>query len=171
MTPAARLAATIALLAEIETSPRPADQVASFYFKGRRYIGAKDRRAVAESVWRVLRRRARLDWWLGTIGHADRSARALVLADLAIESGKPKAEMFEGVHAAAPPNPDERRMIDLMTGKSLFHRDMPTWVRSEYPAWMEPRLSALFGDGLNREMGAMRDEAPLDLRVSMVLPI
>ncbi|MBI5165013.1 MAG: RsmB/NOP family class I SAM-dependent RNA methyltransferase [Magnetospirillum sp.] len=165
MTPAGRLAATIDLLAEIDASKRPADQVASFYFKSRRYIGAKDRRAVAEVVWRVLRRRARLDWWLGHLDHPP-SARARVFADMAIEGIKPERSLFEGMHAAAPPNAEERRLLEALGGKTLFHHDMPAWVKSEVPAWLIERLVPLFGDRLTAELGAMRDEAAMDLRVN-----
>jgi 16S rRNA (cytosine967-C5)-methyltransferase len=168
MTPAARLQAAIELLSEIERSAKPADSVASFYFRGRRYIGAKDRRAVAEVVWRVLRRRARLNWWLESLDHPEReAARARVLADMALEGIQPDPTLFQGHHSAYPPEPPERRMIDkLLNAKSLFHRDMPPHVRGEYPEWIAPRLEALFGERLHEEMGAMRDEAPLDLRVN-----
>ena len=65
MTPAARIAAAIELLAEIEGAPkRPADAVANDFFRARRFIGAGDRRAVSERAWRVLRARRRLGWWL-----------------------------------------------------------------------------------------------------------
>jgi len=167
MTPAARLQAAIEVLGEIERSARPADSVAAAYFRGRRYIGAKDRRAVAETVWRVMRRRARLLWWLEHMEHAERDARALVLADMAFEGIAPEPDLFRGPHSAWAPEPPERRMIErLLEQKSLFHREMPPHVRAEYPEWITPRLTALFGDRLPDEMGAMRDEAPLDLRVN-----
>jgi 16S rRNA (cytosine967-C5)-methyltransferase len=168
MTPAARLQAAIELLDEIERSAKPADSVASLYYKNRRYIGAKDRRAVAEVVWRVLRRRARLNWWLERLDHPERErARARVLADMAAEGIAPDPELFKGQHSPYPPEPPERRVIDMLLSlKSLFHRDMPAHVRGEYPEWIAPRLEALFGDRLLDEMGALRDEAPLDLRVN-----
>lgn len=168
MTPAARLQAAIEVLSEIEKSARPADSVASYYFKQRRYIGAKDRRAVAEVVWRVLRRKARLNWWLEHFDHPERDgARARVLADMVFEGIKPEPDLFRGPHSAYPPEPPERRVLDMLSGqKSLFHRDMPPHVRGEYPEWLTPRLAALYGERLDAEMGAMRDEAPLDLRVN-----
>jgi 16S rRNA (cytosine967-C5)-methyltransferase len=43
---------------------------------------------------------------------------------------------------------------------------MPAWVRGEYPAWLEARLAEAFGERLAAEMGALRDEAPVDLRVN-----
>ncbi|RAU21646.1 rRNA cytosine-C5-methylase [Paramagnetospirillum kuznetsovii] len=174
MTPAARLQAAIELLAEIEKSARPADSAASAYFRDRRYIGAKDRRAVAEVVWRVLRRKARLDWWLAFMEHPDRDnlsgqwgARARVFADMAFEGIAPEPDLFKGQHSPYRPEPHELRVMEMLAEqKSMFHRDMPPHVRGEYPEWLTPRLTALFGDKLIDEMGAMRDEAPLDLRVN-----
>ena len=65
MTPAARLEAAIALLDAIEEAPsRPADAVANDFFRERRFIGGGDRRAVSDRVWRVLRARRRLSWWV-----------------------------------------------------------------------------------------------------------
>jgi 16S rRNA (cytosine967-C5)-methyltransferase len=166
MTPAARLQAAIELLDAIEASAKPADSTASYYFKGRRYIGAKDRRWVAETVWRVLRRRARIDWWLAKVGNPTCDARARVLADFSLEGGAFDKTLFEGMHSAYPPDPAERRTMEMLKGKPLFHHEMPAWVRGEYPPWIEPRLTALFGERLAEEMGAARDEAPMDLRVN-----
>src|SRR5690349_21286148 len=83
MTPAARIAAAIELLGQIDAAPRrPADAVASDFFRARRYIGSGDRRAVSERVWIVLRRRRRLEWWLND---APRTPRLLVAASLLTE--------------------------------------------------------------------------------------
>lgn len=66
--PGARLQAAIELLDEVEVTPRPADAVISAFFRARRFIGAKDRAAVAETVYGVLRRHARLRWWFTHAG-------------------------------------------------------------------------------------------------------
>ncbi|MBX9635184.1 MAG: rRNA cytosine-C5-methylase, partial [Magnetospirillum sp.] len=160
MTPAARIAAAIELLDEIEISHRPADQVASLYFKGRRFIGSKDRRAVAETVWRVLRRKARIDWWLGHLDFPV-DARARVFADLTFEGVQVNGELFQGAHSAPPPGKEEWRLMDQLKGKDIFNRDMPAWVKGEFPEWLMPRLEALWGESMPREVAAMRDEAPL----------
>lgn len=64
MTPAARLQAAIEILDEVITSAledgAPADAIVTRYFKVRRYAGSKDRRAVRELVFRVIRRCAEL---------------------------------------------------------------------------------------------------------------
>ena len=65
MTPSARIASAIELLAAVEAASRkPADAVANAFFRERRFIGSGDRRAVSERVWGVMRSRRRLGWWL-----------------------------------------------------------------------------------------------------------
>lgn len=60
MTPAARVQAAIELLDEIIVAARDggaaADTIIARYFKARRYAGSKDRRFVADLVYRVIRR-------------------------------------------------------------------------------------------------------------------
>ena len=82
MKPEARTVAAVELLEAIFASGRPADGVVREYFKARRYAGAKDRAAIAETVWTVLRRRRRLEWWTKSAAPADLVA-ALVGAPLA----------------------------------------------------------------------------------------
>src|SRR4029077_11963784 len=42
----------------------PAARVSASFFRARRYMGGQDRRDVVDRAYRVLRRRAALDWWL-----------------------------------------------------------------------------------------------------------
>lgn len=168
MTPAARLQAVLELLAEIDASPRPADGVVSHYLSKRRYIGSKDRRDISERLYGTLRRRARLEWWLGRVGHAA-TPRHRLLADLAIIdhlTPEKLAKLFIGERAPQPLSAEERKLVGALAGRPLFHHDMPAWVRGEYPDWIEPRLAAVFGERATAELSALRDEAPLDLRVN-----
>ena len=49
MTPAARIAAAVALLEQLEAQPRrPADAVSNEFFRARRYIGGGDRRGLGD---------------------------------------------------------------------------------------------------------------------------
>ena len=94
MTPAGRLEAAIALLEAIEAAPgRPADAVANDFFRERRFIGSGDRRAVSDRVWRVLRSRRRLTWWLPKA-----TPRLLVAGSLLVEGWRLAgvAEAFSG---------------------------------------------------------------------------
>lgn len=171
MTPAGRLAAAIELLDEIDRDKRPADVIAGAYLRARRYIGSKDRKAISDRVWGCLRRRARLDWWLAKLNQP-LAPRSRVLADLALnERLKPDEIAAEFSGEGRGPGglgPDEWAFLQTLKGHDLFHHEMPAWVRGEYPEWLEPKLVAVFGGDLAAEMGVLRDEAPVDLRVNLL---
>jgi 16S rRNA (cytosine967-C5)-methyltransferase len=169
MTPAARVAAAIELLSVINSDGRPADAVASHYFRTRRYIGAKDRRAVSERVWGILRRRARLGWWLAQETIED-WPRERVIADLVLTEKLDQAgisAIFNGEHNSPEKlTAEDKRLIQALKGKDIFHHDMPVPVRGEFPDWLEPRFAELFGDNLPKEVALLREEAPVDLRIN-----
>ena len=88
MTPGARLSAAIEILDQVEADPRPADRVVEAYFRQRRYAGSKDRHAVAERAYGVLRRRRRIDWRLVMADwQAAPTGRTRVLAAMALAGG------------------------------------------------------------------------------------
>ena len=167
MTPAARLAAAIELLTAIEDAPnRPADGVANDFFRARRFIGSGDRRTVSDRVWRVLRARRRLSWWVPKA-----TPRLLAAASLLTEgwSLSGVAEAYSGGRFGAPGlERNEYNALRGVEGHTLDHPDMPNPVRFEVPDWIYPRLEARFGDRLTAEMAALSEPAPLDLRVNLL---
>jgi 16S rRNA (cytosine967-C5)-methyltransferase len=171
VTPAARIAAAIELLAAVEAAPRkPADAVANDFFRGRRYIGSGDRRAVSERTWLVLRARRRLAWWLERAGTRP-TPRMLVAASLVLEGWT-----LEGVVQSysggqfAPTHLDqaEKSALRVIAGHTIDHPEMPDAIRLEIPDWALLRLQARFGAELPAEMAALSTEAPLDLRVNLL---
>ncbi|HRJ61886.1 MAG TPA: RsmB/NOP family class I SAM-dependent RNA methyltransferase [Azospirillaceae bacterium] len=171
MTPAARLQAAIDLLQEIEATPRPADAVMSLYFRNRRFIGSKDRAAVAELCYAIMRRHARLTWWLEKVG-AEPTPRTRVIANSILAEGRPaadQAKLYDGGKFAPPPwSADERRFAAELDAHTLEHPDMPEAVRCECPEWAEGPLRAALGDRFAVETQAMLEAAPLDLRINTV---
>ncbi|MFO1023664.1 MAG: hypothetical protein U1E70_00655 [Acetobacteraceae bacterium] len=117
MTPAARIAAAIDLVAAIDAAPtRPADAVANDFFRARRYIGSSDRRAVSERTWRVLRGRRRLDWWLRAALPTPRllTAASLLLDGWALPGLR---EAFSGGRfAPAALDPAEMAVLQTIAG-------------------------------------------------------
>jgi len=169
VTPAARIAAAIDLLAAIEATPRyPADAMANNFFRNRRYIGSGDRRAVSERAWAVIRARRRLAWWLGD---AVPTPPLLVAASLLLEgwalSGVTKT-FSGGRFAPKPLSHDDIVVLQRLEGHTLDHPDMPQAVRMEVSDWILPRLQKRFGADLAREMAAMDMPASLDLRVNLL---
>ena len=167
MTPAARLEAAIALMEAIEATPsRPADAMANDFFRERRFIGSGDRRSVSERVWRVLRSRRRLAWWVPKA-----TPRLLVAASLLTEGWTLAgvAESFSGERfAPSGLERNEYNALRMAEGQTLDHSDMPDPVRFEIPDWLHPRLQAQYGGDLAAEMLALREPAPLDLRVNIL---
>src|SRR5690242_7452261 len=149
MTPGARLQAVIDLLDEIDKTPRPADAVISAYFRARRYIGSKDRTAVAEMAYGVLRRHARLGWWLARLGHPP-TPRARVVADQILAHGRAAAsldKLFDGSRFdPAPFDPGEARLARSLDSHTLDHPHMPEEVRVECPPWAAEPLRAWAGE-------------------------
>lgn len=171
MTPGARLQAVIELLNLIETQDAPADGILTHYFRKRRYAGSKDRRAVAEKLYTLVRRRARLGWWAEHCG-LEPTARARLLADLALNDGLSGTEaggLFgSGVYAPTSLSPEEETFLSALSGQSLPHPDMPGWVAGEYPDWLEGALTEAFGGGLEEEAAALNEPATVDLRVNIL---
>ena len=171
MTPAARIAGAIELVAEVEAAPRrAADGVANDFFRARRYIGSGDRRAVSDRAWRVLRTRRRLAWWLDRAGTAP-TPRMLVAASLLLEgwTAAGVAQSYSGGQfGAAPFLQQEQAAAAALEGHTLEHPEMPQAVRLEVPDWLLPHLAARFGDALDAEMAGMDQPAPLDLRINLL---
>jgi 16S rRNA (cytosine967-C5)-methyltransferase len=131
----------------------------------------KDRAAISAHIYAVLRHRAGLDWWLGRDGWSlppDGRAR-LLAALLLIEDWSPEqvASACDGDRfRPAPLSGEERHLVGALGGARLPHRDMPPEVAGNYPAWLKPHLEAALGRDLAREMAALNEPAPLDLRVN-----
>ncbi len=167
MTPSARLAAAIELLDGIEKALRrrgpAADRLIERFFRQRRYAGSGDRRAIKEAVYRALRRRGELVARLEQVG-APADARHLLLLGEWIENGGPLGdEWFAGPHAATVP--DERMRAHLDAAAALATTELPEAARLDLPEPMLPGFKRRFGERLDDEIAALRERAPLDLRV------
>ena len=170
MRPAARVQAAIEVLGDIWSRGKPADRTVAAYFNRRRYAGAKDRAAVTDRVYAVLRHRGELQWRLQTAAAATdelASPRAMCIAALRVLDALPAAEVeavfAAGGHGPAPLAEAERR---LLTALEVPMPEAPAWVRGGYPAWLAGRLAARFGAELEAEAAALAARAPLDLRVN-----
>jgi 16S rRNA (cytosine967-C5)-methyltransferase len=166
MTPTARVQDTIELIDKILTSNRPADGAVLSYFRGRKFVGAKDRRAISDAAWRIQRNHARLAWLLGTEAP---NARLLVLADM-IANDNMNVDRAAGFFSGARFGPgklseNERRMAHRVM-EYAAKSDMPRAVRLEIPYWVLPKLDEAFPANADAEIAALGTEAALNLRVN-----
>ena len=159
MTPAARLEAAIEILEALNETNQAADRFLRDWFRTRRYAGARDRAAVGERVFTVLRHRASLAWRMQS-----ESPRALVMGSLLADgrSGSEIEALFSGSgYGPAPLDEAERARLARDTIEPP-----PLWVEGEFPAFLETELVRSLGDRLREEMLAMLERAPIDLRVN-----
>jgi 16S rRNA (cytosine967-C5)-methyltransferase len=175
MTPGARIQAAIELLDQILISWQsekrfPADKQLELYFKSHRYIGSKDRGAIAELIYWVLRHKASLEWWLVKRLKADIHARAIVLTALMLRKDYEPAALAaltqDSQYALPSLSAPEKSRCEILYKENSEHPDMPMHVRLNYPEWMHPLLKESFGADLETAMSALNAQAPTDLRVN-----
>ena len=171
MTPAARIQAVIDLLSEVLATPRPADTLASNYFRNRRFIGSKDRAAINQKFYRLMREYHRLSWWIAGAG-AEVNARTLVIAALILDKEHSPASLvpaFSGdTYAPQPLSEQESALAAALAGKKLDDPAMPERVQMECPEWAFASMRETLGDRFRAELRAMMEQAPMDLRVNIL---
>lgn len=150
MTPGARVAAAIEILDIIRTGT-PAEAALTRWARGSRFAGSKDRAAVRDHVYDVLRR------WrsCAALGGAE-DGRGLMLGLLRGSDMDPAALFTGDGHAPNPLTDEEKIAGDAPQG--VVAADLPDWL---WPHWC---------DSLGAQAGAvaevMRHRAPVMLRVN-----
>ena len=162
MTPGARLQSAIEILGDIFLSGRPADRVFDNWSRSSRFAGSKDRAAVGEIVFTVLRRRAELS---AATGREDARLLAFAALMLVEREDLPALEAMS-TGARHTPEPLSREEHEVLAAAALPGSDAPPWIRLNYPEWLHPEFEKAFGGDLEREMAALMDRAPTDLRVN-----
>jgi 16S rRNA (cytosine967-C5)-methyltransferase len=160
MTPAARIAAAIEILAEIEARKRPAADVLTDWGRSHRFAGAKDRAAIASLVYDAERKRSSSAFIM-----RKETPRAIVLGTLRqarnMSTGEISGLCSGEPHAPAPLSGEE---IERLSAADLT--GAPDYVAGDFPAWLEPSLTNAFGPALVAEMRAFAARAPVDLRAN-----
>jgi 16S rRNA (cytosine967-C5)-methyltransferase len=160
MTPPARLAAAIEILAEIEAQRRPAADALKAWGLAHRFAGSGDRAAIAGIVYDALRRKASSAFLMGSD-----EPRALLIGMLRLErklDSEAIARLCDGSrHAPAPLAAEERAVLETasLTGA-------PPWTQGDYPEWLDPHLARVFDEDRAGEGASLASRAPLDLRVN-----
>lgn len=162
MTPGARLQAAIDILTSIAGTSTPADRVFDAWARGSRFAGSKDRAAVGELVFKVLRHRAELIAATGQDAPRVLAMSAMTLLDHMDADAVVSLANGAGHAPAALEQAEE----ETIRAARLPDATAPAHVRLNYPEWMHAEFEAAFGDRLETEMAALMDRAPTDLRVN-----
>ncbi|MBR1776970.1 MAG: RsmB/NOP family class I SAM-dependent RNA methyltransferase [Alphaproteobacteria bacterium] len=144
----ARLQAAIELTDILFSFEQPADNTINAYFRTHRYIGSRDRRAIADQVWQVLRHYGRLSA-LFSEKLTGRTAAAVLLH----YQNRPALSLFNGgQYAPEPLSEQEKEVLNNLPDA------LPAAV-SECPDWLKNRLESA-------DVEAMTFPASTDLRVN-----
>ncbi|WP_107496071.1 RsmB/NOP family class I SAM-dependent RNA methyltransferase [Thalassobius sp. I31.1] len=147
MTPAARIAAAIEIL-DAWREGTPVEKVLTNWARRSRFAGSKDRAAVRDHVFEALRNLNSF----AALG-AGESGRAIMIGALRSQ-GQDVDDYFTGEgHAPAP-------LVEAETiiGRAEDVVDLPDWIL--------PQMQASLGQDFNAIEQAMRQRAPLFLRVN-----
>lgn len=152
MTPGARVAAAIEVL-DAMAGGLAAEQALSRWARGSRYAGSKDRAAVRDHVFDVLRHR-RSD---AARGGGD-TGRALMIGRLRA-LGADLATVFDGSGYGPDPLGDAERAAPDMPNDPGIRWDMPDWVLRH--------LKDSLGADAERTALALAERAPVTLRFNV----
>lgn len=158
MTPSARLQAVIEIFEQLRATKQPADRLLRDWARAHRFAGSKDRVAIAERVFTLLRHPFSFAWRM-----QNESARAAVIASLVAEGKASEIDiLFDGSrYAPARLTEDERSRVASAPSDLV-----PLSVQGEFPEFLQPELQRAFGENLLAETKALAARAPIDLRVN-----
>jgi 16S rRNA (cytosine967-C5)-methyltransferase len=135
----------------------PSDMSLRYFFRDRPQLGTRDRALVADTVYAVLRRRRLLES-LAPRG-TPRELALLALVKLGGASVRDLDPLLEGNEAEW-----------LASAKSVKIESLPFPVQADLPDWLSERLLAQWGEAQTLAFArALREPAPLDLRVNTLL--
>ena len=167
MQPAARIQAAIEILDLVEqgisTAGAPADNIVKTYCRTRRYIGSKDRRAIIELVYALIRKRGLHVWRLERVG-LPLNGRSLLISHANLFDVD-FLSLFGGdsTHAPAKLTSDEKKKIASLP---VTLTNAPLSALLEVPECVQAGLRDRFSDQLEVGVTALNETAPLDIRVN-----
>ena len=151
MTPGARVAAAIGVLDAV-LDGQPAEQALTGWARGARYAGSGDRAAVRDHVFQALRCRRSY----ACLGGAE-TGRGLMIGGLRAAGTDPDT-LFTGAGHAPPPLDAAERQGGRAPESDGERMDMPDWLVEAFRASL--------GDGAEAAAQALRQRAPVILRVN-----
>jgi len=144
------------VLREILRFTSPADVTLSRYFKDHPRLGGRERGAIAECIYSVLRNKSFFTEFGGFGTGASATMRRLVLLGMADAVG---AESLGGL------SEDENAFLERI--KEIDRSLLPPKKRANLPDWLYDKFVAQYGEEETLELAAvLNTPAPLDLRVN-----
>lgn len=140
------------LIGEVLPFRYPAESVVSRYFRAHRELGARDRAALSDTVYAVIRRKPFYQ-------HLARSASGSIERRLAIVGWQGDPQVRDAALA-----PEERQWLE--TAASIDVSALAEPLRHNLPMWLAQPLKVALGDDFWALVAGLDRPAPLDLRVN-----
>ncbi|WP_299915550.1 RsmB/NOP family class I SAM-dependent RNA methyltransferase [uncultured Roseobacter sp.] len=153
MTPAARISAAINLVDRI-LDGELADRALAGWGRKNRYAGSKDRAAIADLVYDVLRRKRSL----AALGGGE-TGRALLLGYVR-DAGLAPDSLF----GAGPYAPSELTDAERSNGR---WPEANSSESADFPEWLWPDIQTSLGERAQQVAEQMRRRAPVHLRINL----
>jgi 16S rRNA (cytosine967-C5)-methyltransferase len=151
VTPGARVQTAIELL-DLVVEGEAAEAVLTRWARRARHAGSSDRAAIRDHVFDILRR-----WWSSAALGAGECGRARMIGYLR-DTGADPSRLFTGEGYAPAPLTDEER-----AGPA----PLDPLDRLDAPRWLLPELDRSLGRKRNAVLAALRERAPIFLRVNL----
>ena len=137
-------------MTEVLQDKFPADGIINNYIRLRKYIGSKDRKAIAQTVWDVIRNRMKLEF-----DCRSKNPRDLLLTYLKDEDLETLCGTLE--YGLKSLNNNEKDML-----KNLSEEVYPPFIQAEMPEWLYEKI----GDDYLAK--SLNNTAPADFRANGV---
>jgi len=172
MKPAAQIQASIELVDDVMESAFPADRIMANYFRARRYIGSKDKAAISEYLYTVLRNRLAYEYLLKE-QELPVNGRFLLAAMLRANStdlalGKSDLQEFYNGEGYGPKPFSSPALESLNKIDTTDLEQAPLNVQLNVPEWLAPKLQSALGERYASEMRASNQRASTDIRVNLL---
>ena len=142
------------VLKEVLQFKGPADALISRYFRGHAKLGMRERGAVAESVYRVLRNRLVYN----NLAESGQGPQARRLALLSLSD-------IYGMDALSGLSDGEQAWLEHI--QTVDRGQLPVRLRANLPDWLYNRLVKQYGEAETLQIAdVLNTPAPLDLRVN-----
>ena len=157
-----------------ESPSRPADQTISRFFRDRRYLGARDRGFISDTVYSTLRGALRVGALCADLlehKSPDRQARIQLAAELlrGVGSGSHQLHTADIRDAARVTDQQVMELQQKLAAAqgAIAEMEQPQRSATEFslPAWFAARMLAQFGEQEGCEiMASLNQQAPITLR-------
>ncbi len=159
-----RLSATIEILEDFNARRVPLKTAIADWSRNNRYAGAKDRAWISGLCLDALRKKQSLAAFMGNDG-----ARALAFGALRFLWDVSVNDLSE----AAAEEPHGPGAISQEEAEALSsplrgneQKDVPPYITGDFPEWLTPHITRVFGDGAGVVMPAFAKRADVDLRIN-----